>query len=153
MVFGWLYDVVGYTSDGRVVSDTHECVAVSRSRTTRRSVRRRPRCPWPPTIGDVWRAVALPRPVVGVNPVTRGVTGLDTWLWSGGPQTAQVAVTIGGFRVTGVARVVEYRFSTDEGYLGATTAPGRRVEPGRRRTGSRRRARTRSRSRRCGARP
>jgi hypothetical protein len=77
-----------------------------------------------PTVGDVWRAVALPPPVVGVNPVSRGVTGLDTRLWSGGPQTAQVAVTLGGVRVTGVARVIEYRFFTDDGYLGATTVPG-----------------------------
>ena len=91
-----------------------------------------PALPVPPTVGDVWRAVALPRPVVGVNPVSRGVTGLDTWLWSGGAQTAQVAVTIGGFRVTGIARVVEYRFFTDEGYLGATAVAGRPVEPGRR---------------------
>jgi hypothetical protein len=67
----------------------------------------------------VWRAIQLPNPVVGANPVSRGVTGLATRLWSGGAQTAQVAATIDGFVVTGVARVVEYRFATDEGYLGA----------------------------------
>jgi hypothetical protein len=77
----------------------------------------------------VWRAVALPRPVVGANPVTRGVTGLDTRLWSGGAQTVQVAVSTGGFRITGTARVVEYRFATDEGYLGATTGPGDEAHP------------------------
>ena len=38
-------------------------------------------------------------------------------------------MTIGGFRVTGVARVVEYRFFTDEGYLGATIAPGDSSSP------------------------
>ena len=26
IAFGWLYDVVAYTRDGRVLSDTHECV-------------------------------------------------------------------------------------------------------------------------------
>ena len=26
IVFGWLHDVIAYTSDGRVISDTHECV-------------------------------------------------------------------------------------------------------------------------------
>ena len=36
--------------------------------------------------------------------------------------------TIDGFTVTGTARVVEYRFSTDEGYLGATAAPGDAAE-------------------------
>ena len=85
--------------------------------------------PVAPTIGDVWRAVALPRPVVGANPVTRGVTGLDTRLWSGGAQTVQVAVAIGGFRVTGTARVVGYRFSTDEGFLGASAGPGDAAHP------------------------
>jgi hypothetical protein len=128
VVFGWLYDVVGYTSDGQVVSDTHECVAFP-DPGNRSVLPPPPALPESPTVGDVWRAVALPRPVVGVNPVSRGVTGLDTWLWSGGPRTAQVAVTIGGFRVTGIARVVEYRFFTDEGYLGATSAPGDASSP------------------------
>jgi hypothetical protein len=77
----------------------------------------------------VWRAVVLPRPVVGANPVSRGVTGLDTWLWSGGPQVAQVAVTIGAFRIAGTARVVGYRFATDEGFLAATAGPGDDAQP------------------------
>jgi hypothetical protein len=128
VVFGWLYDVVGYTNDGRVVSDTHVCVPFP-DPGNRSGPPRPPVLPVSPTVGDVWRAVVLPRPVVGVNPVTRGVTGLDSWLWSGGAQTAQVAVTIGAFRVTGVARVVEYRFSTDEGYLGTTVSPGDSSHP------------------------
>jgi hypothetical protein len=128
VVFGWLYDVVGYTSDGRIVSDTHECVAFP-DPGNQSILPPPPPLPVPPTVGDVWRAVALPRPVVGVNPVRRGVTGLDTWLWSGGPQTAQIAVTLGGYRVTGVARVVGYRFFTDEGYLGTTTSPGDASSP------------------------
>jgi hypothetical protein len=128
VVFGWLYDVVAYTNDGRVVSDTHVCVPFP-DPGNRSAPPPAPVLPVPPTVGDVWRAVALPRPIVGVNPVTRGVTGLDSWLWSGGAQTAQVAVTIGAFRVTGVARVVEYRFSTDEGYLGATVSPGDSSHP------------------------
>jgi hypothetical protein len=82
-----------------------------------------------PTVGDVWRAVTLPPPVIGANPVSRGVTGLDTWMWSGGPEVAQVAVTIGAFRITGTARVVGYRFATDEGFLAATDAPGDDAHP------------------------
>jgi hypothetical protein len=128
VVFGWLYDVVGYSNDGRVVSDTHECVPFP-DQNARSSPPAAPALPVAPTVGDVWRAVALPPPVVGVNPVTRGVTGLDSWLWSGGPRTAQVAVTLGAFRVAGVARVVEYRFFTDEGYLGATASPGDASHP------------------------
>ena len=127
VVFGWLYDVVGYTLDNRIISHTHECVPFPDP-----NDRSTPPPPPPfvaPTVGDVWRAVALPRPVVGVNPVRRGVTGLDTWLWSGGPTVAQVAVTIGAFRVTGTARVVGYRFATDEGFLGETAAPGDDARP------------------------
>ncbi len=128
IVFGWLYDVVAYTRDGRVLSETHECVAFPNP-DDRSTPPAPPTRPVPPTIGDVWRAVALPRPVVGANPVRRGVTGLETRQWSGGAQTAQVAVAINGFRVTGTARVVAYRFFTDEGFLGASASPGDDAHP------------------------
>jgi hypothetical protein len=91
-------------------------------------VRRPPALPEPPTIGEVWRAIQLPLPVVGANPVSRGVTGLATRLWSGGAQTAVVRARIDGFTVVGSARVVEYRFATDEGYLGAG-GPGSEASP------------------------
>ena len=91
-MFGWLFDVVAYTSDDRVLSDTHECVPFP-DPNDHTQPPPAPALPVAPTIGDVWRAVALPRPVVGVNPVTRGVTGLETRLWSGGPQTVQIAAT------------------------------------------------------------
>jgi hypothetical protein len=126
-VYGWLYRVIGYTADGRVVSDTHVCVAFP-DQTNRSGPPPPPTLPEPPTIGEVWRAIQLPLPVIGVNPVTRGVTGLATRLWSGGPQTARVRATIDGFTVTGTARVVEYRFATDEGYLGAS-GPGSEPNP------------------------
>ncbi len=127
-VFGWLYDVIGYSNDGRVVSDTHECVAFP-DQNGRTGLPAAPALPVAPTVGDVWRAVTLPAPVIGVNPVSRGVTGLDSWLWSGGPQTAQIAVTLDGLRVVGVARLVEYRFFTDEGYIGASPTPGDAANP------------------------
>jgi hypothetical protein len=128
VVFGWLYEVVGYSSGGVMVSDTPSCVPFPDQ--TNRSAAPLPLgLPVAPTIGDVWRAVTLPPPVVGVNPVSRGVAGLDSWLWSGGPETAQVAVTLNGFRVTGVAHLVEYRFFTDEGYLGASATPGDASDP------------------------
>jgi hypothetical protein len=127
VVFGWLYEVVATTRDGRVISDTHECVPFPDP--DDRSAPPPPPNLVAPTVGDVWRAVTLPRPVVGANPVSRGVTGLDTWLWSGGPEVAQVAVTIGAFRITGTARIVRYRFATDEGFLVATDGPGDDVHP------------------------
>jgi hypothetical protein len=127
VVFGWLFEVVGTARDGRVVSVTHECVPFPDPND--RSTPPSPPDLVAPTVGDVWRAVVLPRPVVGANPVSRGVTGLDTWLWSGGPQVAQVAVTIGAFRIAGTARVVGYRFATDEGFLAATAGPGDDAQP------------------------
>jgi hypothetical protein len=118
IVYGWLYRVVAYTPDGRIVSDTHVCVPFP-DQNDRSAPPPPAALPDPPTVGEVWRSIQLPIPVVGVNPVSRGVTGLTTRLWSGGAQTAQVAATIDGFVVTGTARVVEYRYATDEGYLGA----------------------------------
>jgi hypothetical protein len=127
IVYGWLYRVIAYTVDDRIVSDTHVCVPFP-DQNDRSGPPLPPTLPEPPTIGEVWRAIQLPIPVIGVNPVSRGVTGLTTRLWSGGPQTAQVAATIDGFVVTGTARIVEYRYATDEGYLGAS-GPGSAQAP------------------------
>ena len=41
----------------------------------------------------------------------------------------QVAATIGAFRITGTARLVGYRFATDDGFLGETVAPGDDAHP------------------------
>jgi hypothetical protein len=128
VVFGWLYEVVATARGGRVISVTHECVPFPDPNDT--SAPPPPPDLVAPTVGDVWRAVVLPRPVVGANPVTRGVTGLDTWLWSGGPAVVQVAATIGAFQITGTARVVAYRFATDEGFLTETVEPGDDAHPG-----------------------
>ena len=55
-----------------------------------------PTLPEPPTIGEVWRAIQLPIPVVGANPVSRGVKPFSTydewyvnmrWLENGRPVT------------------------------------------------------------------
>ena len=127
VVFGWLYRVIAYTPDGRIVSDTHVCVPFP-DQNDRSRPPPPPALPEPPTIGEVWRAIQLPLPVVGANPVSRGVTGLTTRLWSGGAQTAAVRARIDGFTVVGSARVVEYRFATDEGYLGAG-GPGSEASP------------------------
>jgi hypothetical protein len=128
VVFGWLYEVVTTARGGRVISVTHECVPFPDPND--RSAPPPPPGLVAPTVGEVWRVVALPRPVVGANPVTRGVTGLDTWIWSGGPTVVQVAATIGAFRITGTARVVGYRFATDDGYLGDTATAGDDEHPG-----------------------
>ena len=126
VIFGWFYRVIGSTSDGRVVSDELVCVPHP---TPNDVAPASPTLPVSPTIGDVWRAVALPRPVVGANPVSRGVTGLETRMWSGGAEAVRVAITIGEYRIAGTAAVVEYRFFTDEGFAGASTTPGDAASP------------------------
>ena len=127
-MFGWLYRVIAYTPDGRIVSDTHVCVPfpdqtdrssssaatdVARAADDRRGVARDPT----PAPGR--------RRESGESRRDRDCT---TRLWSGGAQTAVVGATIDGFTVTGTARVVEYRFATDEGYLGAG-GPGSERSP------------------------
>jgi hypothetical protein len=81
-----------------------------------------PSLPTPPTIADVWDAVGIPAPPIGVNPADEGVVGLGTWMWSGGATQAQVAVTLDGYTVSGTAHLVEYRFDGGDG--ASAPAPG-----------------------------
>ena len=69
----------------------------------------------PPTIGEIWRAVGLPIPAIGVSPEARGVTGLPTWIWTSGSAPVAVSVSLSGFRVTGTARVAGYGEFPGEG--------------------------------------
>jgi hypothetical protein len=69
----------------------------------------------PPTIGEIWKAVGLPVPAIGVSPAARGITGLPTWIWTGGAAPVAVSVTLSGFRITGTARVVGYGEFPGEG--------------------------------------
>ncbi|MDQ1466182.1 MAG: hypothetical protein QOH10_597 [Actinomycetota bacterium] len=79
----------------------------------------------PPTIGDIWRAVALPTPPIGVSPAAKGVTGLPTWVWTNGALPVGVAVGLGGYTVTGTARVVGYGvFAGDAGWVRSSVAGG-----------------------------
>ena len=75
----------------------------------------------PPTIGEIWRSIALPVPPIGASPATRGITGLSTRVWTDGAAPVAIAVSLGGFTITGTARVVEYGVFAGEG--GWTPSP------------------------------
>jgi hypothetical protein len=86
--------------------------------------------PTPPTIAEIWDATGIPAPVLGVNPTAEGVVGLGTWLWSGGATARQVAVSVGGFTVTGTAHLSTYRFDPGDGAAAlTTTVPGSGTAP------------------------
>jgi hypothetical protein len=84
-----------------------------------------PTLPEPPTIGEIWDAVALSAPNVGVSPANEGVTGLETRLWAANPRTdVAVSVTLDGFTVTGTAHLVGYSFDFGDGDAITTTTAG-----------------------------
>jgi hypothetical protein len=79
----------------------------------------------PPTIGEIWRSVGLPIPAIGVSPTARGVTGLPTWVWTSGSAPVAVSVSLGGYTITGTARVVGFgAFSGEGNWVRSSVAGG-----------------------------
>jgi hypothetical protein len=130
---GWWYLIVGHDrATGTIVSREPVCVPFPDPSDP--GPPPPPPVPQPPTIGEIWRAVDLPVPAIGVNPSDRGVTGLETWLWTATPDSVVIDVTIDGFVVTGTARVVGYRFDTGDGAVIDAAGPGTETEPAARHT-------------------
>ncbi len=88
-----------------------------------------PVVPQPPTIGEIWRAVALAEPPLGVSPDGRGVTGLPTWVWTANAVPTTVAVTLDGYTISGTARVAGYAMFSGEGPWERSRVPGSADEP------------------------
>ncbi len=111
--FGWIWEVrVIDTTTGALISDTPLCVALG------------PGTPppgpgpieaTPPTIGEIWKQVAIPQPPLELSPPDEGVTGLDTWMWSTSPATITIDAAINGWTVTGVATRTAFVFDAGEG--------------------------------------
>jgi len=106
---GWWFNIELFaTSDGHYIATTGAiCVALDPDAPD--APPPAPALRQPPTIGEVWRTVALPAPSIGVSPEANGVTGLATWVWTGG-STAPVAVAVSlrGYTITGTARVTGF---------------------------------------------
>jgi hypothetical protein len=88
-----------------------------------------------PTVGEILsilRSQHIPRPVVGVSPGQRGLTGLQTWFWYPGSGDVSVGFGIRGFAITASARATSYRWSTGDGVVlrsgraGSPAAPAAR---------------------------
>ena len=79
--------------------------------------------PQPPTIGEIWRSIALPVPSIGASPSARGITGLSTRVWTDGSGPVAIAVSLGGFTITGTANVIGYGvFAGEDGWISSAEA-------------------------------
>jgi hypothetical protein len=127
---GIWYLVIGRDNTGAIVSEERVCVPLVALDSP--ELPPPPPLPVAPSVAEIWRSVQIPVPEMHIDPATRGVTGLATNIWTGGPVTVPVSVQLRGYTVTGVARLVEYRFFTDEGPAatsidaGSATAPAAR---------------------------
>ncbi|MCZ7535652.1 MAG: hypothetical protein M5T61_06760 [Acidimicrobiia bacterium] len=74
---------------------------------------------------EIWESVGIAGPEVHVSPAGEGVTGLETWVWSGGATSAVVDATIGAWTVTGSASLVAWSVDPGDGTgAHATDHPG-----------------------------
>lgn len=112
--FGWWYTVVAVDRfTGTEVARELVCVPFPDPAEPR--LPPPPPLPTPPSVAEIWDAVGIPPPGVGVSPRAEGVTGLDTWLWSEGPTERSVSVTLEGWTVTGTARATAWSFDPGDG--------------------------------------
>ncbi|MFN8036931.1 MAG: hypothetical protein U0V73_13430 [Acidimicrobiia bacterium] len=70
-----------------------------------------------PTYAEIWRNVALPRPVVLVSPKVTGLTGMPTWFWYDQTNLVQVDVTLNGWTVTGAAHLTQVEWDTGDHHV------------------------------------
>ena len=110
-IFGFLYHLVGTDPSGAIVDDRFECVAFTNGDTTRPPPP--PTVPAVPTFGEAWNRAQVPAPNITLDPATRGITGLDTRISTGGPTTLTIAATIRGYTITGTAILDHYEISVD----------------------------------------
>jgi len=64
-----------------------------------------------PQAGDIWAAALTFVPDVNLDPLVRGLTGLETHLWYSGPTSDTVALTLNGFSTQ--ASIVAETFAWD----------------------------------------
>jgi hypothetical protein len=104
------YHVVGTAPNGAVAADYRACVPIQPA-----GVAPTVALPQPPTLAETWRAARLPAPAIHTDPATRGITGLDTRIWTTGSKTTSIAASIRGYRIVGTATVDHYTISVDGG--------------------------------------
>jgi hypothetical protein len=88
--------------------------------------------PDPPSLAEIVAAVPWPKPTTATDPITEGVTGLESRFWYTAPRTVGVATTLNGWTVTGTAQAVRFTWRTGDGHTlradtgGSPTAPAAR---------------------------
>jgi len=112
--WGWRYTIIATeTATGREVSRRWVCVPLADPASP--TIPPAPPVPTPPDIFEIWNSVGLPTPDLHTNPTGEGVTGLATWIWTGGPTTATVDASIGEFTVTGTAHLIAWNIDPGDG--------------------------------------
>ncbi|HYL52934.1 MAG TPA: hypothetical protein VEZ15_13250 [Acidimicrobiia bacterium] len=104
------YHIVGTAPNGQVVADYRVCVPIQPAGDAANFA-----LPRPPTLEETWRAARLPAPTVLTDPAARGITGLDTRIWTTGAHTASIAAAVRGYRIVGTATLDHYTISVDGG--------------------------------------
>lgn len=132
---GWKFKVTTMSGTLLVGEPTYTCVPFP-DPDDQTSPPAPPPLPEPPTVAEIWHAVAttaLPRPDIGVSPITDGVTGLETWLWitNDTEPTVNVTATVGAWSVTGTATRTGYTFDFGDGARSrrASTTGGSEADP------------------------
>jgi len=117
---GFLYHLVGRDPSGRIVDDRFECVPLAGGDAAQRPPE--PPVPAVPTIGEAWNSAQLPAPAITLDPATRGITGLETRISTGGPSIVPIAAAIRGYTITGTATLDHYDIAVDgRGETSSTT--------------------------------
>jgi hypothetical protein len=123
--FGWLYRFLGRTHDGTLVADRLVCIPFAEPGV-------QPPPPLPPrlpTIEEIWRRAQLPTPRVGLDPATRGITGLDTRIWTETPTSLGITAALDGYSITGTATVTGYTVQVDDGPTRPAATSGTAGDP------------------------
>jgi hypothetical protein len=110
-VLGYLHRVIGTErATQRIVYDDTSCVPV----TVPDAGARRPPVPQLPTLEEAWRAARLEAPTIRLDPSARGITGLDTRIWTDGPSSIAVSASVRGYAIIGTATVAGYTVRVDD---------------------------------------
>jgi hypothetical protein len=72
-----------------------------------------PRPPEPPTAEEIWGAALTVVPEVSLDPVVRGLTGLENHMWYQGVTADSVVLSLDGFDVTADITAIEFQWDMD----------------------------------------
>jgi hypothetical protein len=84
----------------------------------------------PPSAADIWRSTDLFTPDVILDPVIRGLTGLETFMWYEGTMGETLEVgPLNGYAVTATIEPARFIWDMGDGVQIVSTTPGSAAEP------------------------